>query len=112
MSESEELKEAREWLAKTIYGESNSPHLGDEEGAKLLLAYHRYREGKSKAIIDARIYEILGYVSTVRKKNTEDWMRGLVEILNKHLNLMKDSDTLIFNGDGLTIKRPPQPPKE
>ena len=113
MENDKELKEAREWLDKNYRWYLNHANpKAEEETVKVLLAYHRYREEKNKAEMDTRIYEILGYVSTVGKKNTDDWMRRLVEILNKHLSLMKDSDILVFNGDGLTLKRSPQPPKE
>jgi hypothetical protein len=46
------------------------------------------------------LYSLAKYAATCRKDNTKEWMRGLVEMLNKVCRAMKDTDRFWYcNGD-------------
>lgn len=49
--------------------------------------------------------ELLGYVLSVRRQNTSEWMDGLVEEINRYAEATGETDRVAIHRDGLRIIR-------
>ena len=47
------------------------------------------------------VSQLLGYASTCKRQNTEEWMEGLLRHINDTLHVIGDDDQIVTFEDGL-----------